>query len=142
MRQKDPAKFRLFKCSECAGAGYLETTEDRIERCDACNKFATDQDAFQAWTEAVFLPALKDYAEKKLAYRWTRGPVEQSAMMQADLKQTALYRIYRRTNKYLNITERADWWLRRRQEMEELEARAQQLDGEPVVVSPEDGASR
>jgi hypothetical protein len=56
------------ECESCGGDGFLETTEDTIERCDSCKKFANDELAGEAFVREAVLPLLEKAAvEKKLA---------------------------------------------------------------------------
>lgn len=38
-------------CEACGGVGWLETTEDKIERCDTCKKFNNDSEAEEAFNK-------------------------------------------------------------------------------------------
>lgn len=39
----------LQPCEACEGNGWLETTEDKVERCDACKKYPNDDEAKKAF---------------------------------------------------------------------------------------------
>lgn len=137
MRQQDQAK--PGPCGSCGGFGYLENTADHIERCDACKKFTTDEDAFQAWVSEIFLPLLDDYKDARLEWKKRKTPDAQQKMLTVDRLCIERYRIYRKTNQFLNRTERAAWWTQRREQMEALEAEVRKLDSsEPVVISDKD----
>lgn len=120
-------------CDACGNRGFLETTEDRIERCDACKRFTTDQDAFGHWVAQHFLPLIDRW---KIAKRNTTK--QATAFNKIDAQLIDRYRVYRNTNKYLNITERRAWWTKRREEFEEMERRTE-LDSEGRV--PPGGAA-
>lgn len=61
------------ECESCGGAGYLETTEDTIERCDSCKKYANDESAGEAFVRETVLPLLEKVGEeKKLARRGSK----------------------------------------------------------------------
>ena len=50
MSEKPPTRIVWEKndCESCGGCGYLDTTEDKIERCDMCKKFPNDDEARKA----------------------------------------------------------------------------------------------
>lgn len=45
----------------CGGSGWLETTEDTIERCDLCKKFENDDLALEAWVAVMLVPLVGTY---------------------------------------------------------------------------------
>lgn len=122
-------------CDSCNGSGYLETTEDRVERCDGCKFFPTDEEAFQRWVAQHFLPLIDAW---KVAKRNKKQHPAVFAKRDAEIVDR--YRVYRNTNKYLNITERRVWWQKRREEFEEMERRAQ-MDDEGFVPPNPRGAA-
>lgn len=135
MRQQDQAK--PGPCDVCGGFGYR--TSDHIERCGACKKFKTNEDAFQSWINEIFLPLIDDYKDARLEWKKRKTTDAQQKMLTVDRLCIERYKIYRKTNQFLNRTERAEWWAQRREQMEALEAEVQKLDNsEPVVIADED----
>lgn len=55
-----------FDCSNDNCPGWVETTEDTIERCDRCKLFENDEAAFESWIEAELLPLMEVNQDNKL----------------------------------------------------------------------------
>lgn len=56
-------------CESCGGDGFVETTADVIERCDACRIIATDERATEKFVEKTVLPLLVKHREELTAAR-------------------------------------------------------------------------